>query len=251
MILGAKVDLRPSHLKFVNKLIHIYDYMEVYFTPNAAVDHNDALATHERWVVHAPHHGDRVNLAFRTEANKLVEKSIIFAGKLDAEYVIIHPGFLLDSELPMTEEHLKNILLNIEELKEVAKMSNVKLLLENLPFRHTENSIAFGSTPEEMEVLLKKSRCGFVFDLPHAFHSSVSHKIPYKKFITKFLKLKPKMFHMYDGKAAEEIDTHLNFGQGNLNIPFFISLVGDKRVTLEIYPPTVDDYIFAIKYLKK
>jgi sugar phosphate isomerase/epimerase len=251
MILGAKIDLLPNHLKFVNQLIHMYDYIEVYFKPNSVVDHNDALATHEKWVVHAPHHNDAINLAFKMESNKAVNESIVFAGKLGAEYVIIHPGFLLNSQLPMTEEHTKNILSNIEEFKEVAKTSNVQLLLENLPFRHTENSVGFGSTPEEMEFFLNKTKCGFVFDLPHACHSSVSHKADYKKFLPKFMELKPKMFHMYDGRATDETDTHLTLGQGNLDIPFFISFIKNNRVTLELNPPTVDTFINAIKFLDR
>jgi sugar phosphate isomerase/epimerase len=252
MILGAKIDLKPKHLKFVNQLIHIYDFIEVYFTPDAVVDHNDALATHEKWIVHAPHHQHMVNLATGSETNKIVEKSIIFAGKLGAEYVIVHPGFLPKTELQNKESYEKNLLVNLKNLRKLCEKSSVQLLLENVPLIHEKNFkyIDLCSTPQEMKIFLKESGCGFVLDFPHAYHASVSHKIDYKKFILEFMKLKPKIFHLYDGRASEELDTHLAFGQGNLDIPFFVSLIGDNRVTLEISPPTVDAYVDAQKYLK-
>jgi sugar phosphate isomerase/epimerase len=251
MKFGAKVDLRPKHLQIVGQVIHLFDFIEVYFTPNAVVDHNDALATHDKWVVHAPHQGHGVNLAANPKENKLVEKAIIFAGKLGADYVIVHPGFVPDSESSKREDYVKMLLFNLKKLKSLCKRCNVELLLENVTPRGVENSLEIGFAPEEMNFLLNKGDCGFVLDFSHAYHASVFNKVHYKNFVLSFMKLDPQMFHLYDSRANQIIDLHMIPTQGDLDIPFFVSLVGNKRVTLELHPPSVENYVNAMKYLKQ
>jgi endonuclease IV len=138
---------------------------------------------------------------------------------------------------------------HVNLVKELEKMFDfIEVYYKPISVESLEGS---GATPEESTELVKKSNCGFVLDFAHAYHASVAYQIDYKEFVSDFMKLNPVMFHLYDGIAGQEYDTHLPLGKGNLDIPFFLSLIDDKDVTLEISPPTLENYIDALRYLKK
>jgi len=52
------------------------------------------------------------------------------------------------------------------------------------------------------------------------------------------------------GILGQEVDSHLPLGKGNLDIPFFLKFIKDESVTLEISPPSLENYLDAIEYLK-
>jgi len=175
-----------------------------------------------------------------------VEKSIIFANKINSKRVIIHLGFYNGKK---TNE--KNLLTNLENLIKFSKKYKIKILIENVPLKSTSNTIQYGSTPEQIKSLLNKFDCGFVLDFSHAAHAAFSYKKEYKKFILEFMKLNPDMFHLYDTNINQEEDTHLQFGKGNFDISFLLSLIGDKDVTLEIDSPTYDNLIESKNFIEK
>jgi len=252
MKLGAKIDLKPEHSHLVKKLEKLFDFIEVYYKPIAAEKIKKDLLSNTRFVVHAPHHADVVNLARLRKSNiKYIERSVVFASKIKARYVIVHPGYLPVTQKKRKSKYLENCIKNLKELKKFAEEYGIKILVENLPLKSVKNSLELCSTPQELKKILKKVKCGFVLDFSHAYHASISHKVDYKKFIREFVKLKPVMFHLYDGRANEEADSHLPLGEGNLDLPFFISFIKDEDVTLEISPPTLKNYVNALKYLKR
>jgi len=78
-------------------------------------------------------------------------------------------------------------------------------------------------------------------DLNHAAKAAVSLKIPYKEFIKQFLKLRPEMFYISDGKQNTEKDEHLAVGEGDYDFEFFIKCIKEnpsRFVTLET--PRID-----------
>jgi deoxyribonuclease-4 len=87
--------------------------------------------------------------------------------------------------------------------------------------------------------------------------AAVSLGRPYKEFIEEFLKLKPKMFHISDGKLDNEKDEHLNIGEGDYDFEFLMSCVKKNNltyITLEtprLNQETLEEDIRNINALKK
>jgi sugar phosphate isomerase/epimerase len=247
MKLGAKIHLGKDSLEIVKKLVKFYDFIEVYYIKHHLFDSTiNKLFNH--WVVHCPHHEDEINLALNKGINH-VKSSIIFAGNIKAKYAIIHVGFLDIKQNKDKNLFIKNAIKVIKNLNIFAKKHKVKLLVENVPVRAIAHN-EIGSNLEEMKIILKETGCGFCLDFSHAYHASVSYKIDYKKFIKDMYKLKPTMFHLYDGISGQEVDSHLPLGKGNLDIPFFLKFIKNEFVTLEISPATLENYLDGIKYLK-
>jgi sugar phosphate isomerase/epimerase len=245
MKLGAKLHIARDDINMVKELVKDFDFIEIYYTKHH-LENSNIKKLSDSWIVHCPHHEDSINLALNKGVNH-VKDSILFAQSIGAKLAIVHPGFL-DSD------HKKDFFLNesieiIRKLRIFAKKHDIKLLVENLPLRSIANT-ELGSTPEEIEMILEGTGCGFVLDFAHAHHASVSHKQNYKKFIKGFYKLGPTMFHLYDGHSDSEIDNHLPLGKGDLDIAFFIKFIKKEPVTLEL-PTKMEYYIDALKYLKR
>ena len=245
MKLGAKLHIARDDIGMVKELAKDFDFIEVYYTRHHLKDSNIRKLS-KKWIVHCPHHEDSINLALNRGVNH-VKDSLLFAQKIGAKLAIVHPGFL-DSD------HRKDFFIGksietIRKLRLFAKDHGVRLLVENLPLRSIANT-ELGSTPEEMERILEETGCGFVLDFAHAYHASVSHKKRYKKFIERFYKLRPTMFHLYDGHRGSERDSHLPFGRGNLDIAFFVKFIRNEPVTLEL-PTKLECYLDALEYLKR
>ena len=245
MKLGAKIHLGRDDLEIVKKLVKVYDFIEVYYTEHHLFN-STINKLFDHWIVHCPHHHDSINLALNRGVDH-VKSSIKFAEKIKATHAIVHAGFLHVKQ--NKNFYIKNSIKVIKNLNEFAKKHKVELLVENVPLRAIAE-IEVGSDAEEMELILKETGCGFCLDFSHAYHASVSYKTNYKKFIKDMYKLRPIMFHLYDGIAGQEVDSHLPLGKGNLDIPFFLSFVKNEFVTLELSPPTLENYLDAIEYLK-
>ncbi len=245
MKLGAKIHLGRDDLELVKKLVKLYDFIEVYYT-----EHHLFTSTinklFDHWIVHCPHHHDSINLALNRGVDHL-KTSIKFAENIKAKYAIVHAGFLHSEK--NSKKFLKNAIKIIKKLNDFSKKHKIELLVENVPLRSIA-AIEVGTNAEEMELILNGTGCGFCLDFSHAYHASVSYKTNYKRFIKDLYKLKPVVFHLYDGVAGQEVDSHLPLGKGNLDIPFFLSFVKNEFVTLELSPPTLENYLNAIEYLK-
>ena len=159
-----------------------------------------------------------------------VKSSILFAQKIGAKLAIVHPGYLNSERNKVF--FIKKSIQTISKLRVFAKKHDVKLLVENLPLRSIANT-ELGSNPQEIGMIVEDTGCGFVLDFAHAHHASVSHKADYKKFVKDMYKIGPTMFHLYDGHAGSEVDTHLPLGKGDLDIKFFTKFIKKEPVTLE------------------
>lgn len=246
MSFGAKINLK--NIELVKRLSENFSYVEIYFLPDFFVNPESSILPF-KYVIHAPTHNQSVNLAKKSGSNiKFVESAIIFAHKVKAKRVIVHLGEYRDN---VNED---NIIKNLRKLVRLGKKHNVKILIENVPLKAKSGKVGyldFGSNPEEIGMVLEKVKCGFVLDFSHACHAALSYKEDYKKFILKFLRLEPEMFHLYDTIVEQEEDVHLPFGKGTMDIKFLVKLVCGKDVTLEMEPYALRNYIEAINYLKQ
>ncbi len=261
MKIGAKIGLLKERWNLIKKLTEVMDFIEVYYT-EVRVATPKLLSLDTRWVIHGPHIGKGVNLAKENpnENNmKLFEKSIIFANEIGAKHIITHAGYcsLQDDK----ETVRRTIINNIRLLKNFSKKYNVKLLVENSIFNTSLSKtfaktnisppvIGIFSTPEEIEYILKKVKCEFLLDFSHAYISSLNKNEDYKKFILRLMKFKPLMFHVCDGIINNTTDAHLPLGKGNYNLNFFLSLIKNRYVTLEISPLILESFLDSKKYIQ-
>ena len=163
---------------------------------------------------------DKEKLEFNLET---IDNCVEWADKLNAKYLILHPGFgLMDDAVGF--------------LRDINRDYDKRILIENMPKVGLNNERMIGYTPEQIKELVGK-RFGLCLDLNHAIKAAISLKTPYKEFIQEFLKLKPKMFHISDGKIDNDKDEHLNIGEGNYDFEFLMGCVKEaksKYVTLEV-----------------
>ena len=174
------------------------------------------------YIIHITHEGSGLNLADdkKEEFNlKIINESIRWADKLNAKYLILHPGF---GEIEKTKDFL-------------TKINDKRILIENMPKVGMDDEKMIGFTPEEVEEL-KKDKFGFCLDLNHTIKTAVSLKKDYKQYIKEFLRLKPLMFHISDGNLDQEKDEHLDIGKGEYDFKFLMNCVKEnesKYLTLE------------------
>lgn len=244
MNLGAKLNLSDEKRELLESVSKIFDFIEVYYLPFNPFT-LDVSKIKTRWVVHSPHGEHGVNLAFADSNIEKVKDAILLANKIGAKKLIVHPGEYRE------KLDKKRMMENLEEINEDCEQHGIRMLIENLPFVSDYQIFCSGATPNEIKEIVKKVKCGFVLDFSHAYHASISLKKDYKKFILDFMKLKPEHFHLYDSQANQEKDLHLPLGEGGLDIPFFVSLVKDEDVTLELDPQIFSMYVNALNYLKK
>jgi len=182
-------------------------------------------------------HGANIADKNKEEYNlKTIYNCIEWADKLNAKYLILHPGFgLIDNAI-----------------KFLNKIDDKRILIENMPKVGLNNEKMIGSTPEQIRGLMD-NKFGLCLDLNHAIKAAISLRIPYKEFVQEFLKLKPKMFHISDGKLNNEKDEHLNIGEGDYDFEFLMTYIKrneSKYVTLET-PRNLNSFDNDINNLKK
>jgi len=102
----------------------VYDYIELYVVP-------ESLSFLPIWeelripfVSHAPHFGHQVNFADANKIKynrKLIEETQLFADRLKARYIIVHPG--VNGVIEETSRQLK-------------KIRDSRILIENKPYQN-------------------------------------------------------------------------------------------------------------------
>ena len=203
----------------------IFQYIELYIVPGSY------MSTHEAWkacnipfVIHAPHSFNGMNLAVRSlqdsNINRFVETQK-FANELNADGIIVHGG------------HRGSIK---ETIRQAKLQSEPRILLENKPKVGINDEVCVGCSPEDFQLAFA-SRVfkGFVLDFGHANCAALSMRRETMNLVLDFLTFKPEIFHLSDGDARSEKDTHLNFGKGDLPVKEFVGVIPkNKRVTLEV-----------------
>jgi deoxyribonuclease-4 len=254
MKIGAKIGPTEDNWGTLQKLAKSMDFIEAYYTKERT-ELSRLLSLDTRWVVHGPHSGHGFNTVDGSNM-KFFEDSIVLAYELGAKYVILHPGHYREGNRKVL---FNRMIENMKKLKSLCKKNKVGILIENIiPFLHmgpdipiiSEKDEGFGFAPEEVKKILKELRCEFVLDFSHAYISSLHLNVDYKEFIGEFMKLRPVMFHICDGNLGKKKDMHLPLGKGNYDLPFFISVI-DRDVTLEIKPPTLENFAESKKYIER
>lgn len=211
-------------LKEARKLIEkdIFQYIELTLVPNTPIE--KFLEYDIPYILHAPTemHGFNISDLSKIRYNlKIINECLRWADKLNAKYLIIHPGF-------------GNILATKKFLE---KLDDNRILIENMPKAGLNNEKMVGCTVEELEKLLN-SKFSLCFDINHAIKASISLGENYKKFIKGFLKLPIRVVHISDGRLSNEKDEHLNIGEGEYDFGYIFALLsqlgqGSNYITLE------------------
>ena len=243
--LGLK--LWSSNTSLLDKVNYLYQnniitYLELYIVPESYE------ASVKIWkkaklpiIIHAPNEsilsiGITDKFAKNMHIFSVVQK---FADDLNPSKIIVHPD---TGELQI----------NIENLH---KFNDFRICLENMPYfsLHNEGTLN-GSNFLDLEKILSSTGYNFCLDLGHAIIAANNLKIDYMSFIHQFMKLKPTMFHLNDGRLNSTRDSHLHFGDGDFPIQKILKMIPpSSQITLET-PKNIlgdlNDFVEDIKYLE-
>lgn len=217
----------------------LFQYIELMPIPKTEILHFLDQLYNVPYIIHITTEKHGVNIADKNKEEynlKMIDNCITWADKLNAKYLVLHPGFGSAND---TTEFLKSI-------------NDKRILIENMPKVGLNNEKMIGCTPEQIKGLMD-NKFGLCLDLNHAIKAAISLRRPYKEFVQEFLKLKPKMFHISDGKLNNEKDEHLNIGEGDYDFDFLMSCVKRnkfKYITLET-PRNLNSFDNDINNLKK
>lgn len=202
----------------------IFQYVEL--TPIPGTNITPFLKRNIPYIIHIPTErqglniADRSNMAFNLS---LINFAIDWADQLQAQYLILHPGF----------GKIENALGFLEEIHDR------RILIENMPRVGLNNEKMIGYSKDQIILLQKNGKFGFCFDLNHAIKASISQNIDYRIFIDDFMGLVPQMFHVSDGRMDYEKDEHLHLGEGDYDLKYLREVIRgntqkNRYVTFEI-----------------
>ena len=198
----------------------VFQYVELMPVPNTEIA--PFLEYDFLYIIHVTTEQYGFNIADKEkkEVNmKIMDECMRWADKLDALYVILHPGFgSLDAALTFLE-----------------LLDDKRILIENMPKVGLCNESMVGYTPLHISTLMGDT-CGFCLDFGHAIKAARSAGREYKEYVREFLALEPTMFHLSDGALNTEKDEHLAVGDGSYDFAFLMKCVQPPSiyVTLEI-----------------
>lgn len=210
-VLGAAVDLIERGL---------FEYIELTTVPGTSFAPFAEMDV--PYIVHAPVEVHGLNIADPSNDQRnagLVDESLIWADRLGARYVVLHPGH---GSIERSVEFLSNL-------------EDDRVLVENMPKVGLDGEAMVGYTPLQIEALVG-SRFGFCLDINHAIKASISLDVPYREFVERFLPLGPELFHVSDGSLSTETDEHVSIGEGEYDLIYILGCVTRferPRVTLE------------------
>ena len=221
----------------------VYSYIELFVVPGSYDTHAGLWAELEvPYVIHAPHYDKGVNLARKEnlEANLLLAaEALRFADRLKADTIIFHPG--IDGDVKETARQLNRI-------------DDSRIVIENKPYYGRDNEICVGSLPEDLRFILDTTRVGFCLDLGHAICAANAVQAEPMALLRDFMTLGPKMFHLTDGEHDGMHDRHDHFGSGDYAIVEILKLLPeDAVITVETDKDSsenLDDFAKDIAYLK-
>ncbi len=198
----------------------IFQYIELMVVPDTEISPFQKIKA--PYIIHMSHEDLGTNIADKKKkesSQKIIKQCIEWADKLNADYLVLHPGF---GSISDTLEFLE-------------KINDERILVENMPKIGQNGEKMIGFTPEQIKELMG-DKFGFCLDFSHAIKAAISLKKDYKKYIEDFLKLNPKIFHIYDGNLNNEKDEHLNIKEGEFDFAFLANCIrgnNSKLVTLE------------------
>ncbi len=161
--------------------------------------------------VHAPYHDLNIaslNPGIRAETLKQLKEAINTARELNAEVVVIHPGYVASRKYPR-ELAFKAMIENLRELVEYAEKEGVVLCLENLASKSKALCVSY---EEILKVLAAVSSRHLRVTLDIAHANTIGREAPVV-FIRELGGL-IKHVHVSDNTGENQ---HLPIGMGNIN----------------------------------
>ena len=223
MKFGLKLWSTNTHLipQAVNLIDEkIFDYIELFVVPTTPIN---PFILDIPYVIHIPHdrYGVDINDAKKNKHSlQIINECQIWADKLNAQYLILHPG---EGSLQQGAGLLR-------------ELTDNRILIENMPRVGINDEDMSGYSPDQIKELIGESEKGFCLDLHHAVKAAVSMKRDYKEIIRDFLTIQPKIFHISDGDIKNEKDHHQDIGTGSFDFAFFKECIENsesKIITLE------------------
>jgi endonuclease IV len=194
----------------------VFQYIELFVVPESS---EQTIAYwkqfHIPFGIHAPHSGAGMNPAnpeMRSRNAPKILEALRFADALNADYIVFHSG---------TNGKIE------ESVRQLRPHMDSRCLVENKPYQGFKGDgvLCLGSTPEEIEHLTNKLNIRFCLDFGHAICAARSHKEEPLEYIQRFLKFKPRLYHLTDGDYQSELDSHEHYGQGSFPLRELLSLV--------------------------
>ncbi len=226
-----------------------FDFLELYLPLTARVE-DAALWT---WcdgeiILHAPHSVGGFNFAsasLRNSNRAMLEKLAALVHAMRPLRVVFHPGY------DGTESEC---LRQIEALRKEWPELHRVMLLENKPLTALDGLLCLGASPVDMRHLLDEAECGFCFDVRHAIAYAANAGLPWLDTVREFAQFIPAICHVADGNIEEYVDSHLHFGEGNIDWNVVGELLSfDTRVTIECKKDpaaNLNDFLEDLAWLK-
>lgn len=190
--------------------------------------------------IHIANSNHGINLANRKkhETNRLaMEKAIHVADMLGSEVIVVHPNDSNDDEIDVGYF-----------LDFIKGFDDARIHIENLRF--TPHSIS--STIDDLAYLIENTGYSFCFDFEHCIVSYFAHvqETDYISFCRDYItKLKPKYFHISDGRLGNIKDIHLRIGKGEFDIKSMVRLIPENS-SIVIETPHDEHQIEDIRWIK-
>lgn len=199
------------------------DFIELYIVPNSMDDINifedfKKIPT----AIHATHteHGFDVFSLDDSKIKFFGNQIIKPANFLNSKFIVVH------AEEGDSKEIFK---------KNIEKINDSRMLIENLPQKSLEGNDCFASSYLQLK-FIKDCGFNFCFDFSHAIKSAISQKIDYKEFIEKLIKeLSPNYFHICNGKLDNDRDEHLDLFDGDFDIKWIKSILVKLSEKKDVY----------------
>ena len=245
--IGLKVwSINHDFLDTMKKIIenNLCQYVEIYYIPGSS-------ELFFNWwpdfpipvLVHGPTTRDGLNPAVGQGKNFL-EETLNFADRVQSEKIIFHPGM---------GGNLENV------LSFFSCFSGKRLIIENMPFYSLDWRECQGAPPEEINTIVQEIGCSFCLDVGHGAKYACSKDLDFLTVIKRFEKINPFMYHISDGFIDNDMDEHLNMGNGDIPYQEIFQIIdSEKAMTLEtakssslFYDEYEKDYTYTLKALRR
>lgn len=201
------------------------DFIELYIVPNSfSLGKSDFLNELKNvpTTLHAPHEEHNFDVFTLNDSKVKIFKNQVIktADFLGSKFIIVH------AETGDSREIFK---------KNIKKINDKRILIENLPKFGLENEMCFGHSLEQLKFI---KDCGFdlCLDFSHAIKSAISQKLDYKEFINKLIsELRPSYFHICNGEMNNDKDEHRDLFDGDFDIKWIKKILLKLTEKKDIY----------------
>lgn len=199
------------------------DFVEVYCIPTSFHMKSFEILKGLPVVLHTPHYAHRFNIfEINDEQIRFFNEELIkTADFLNTQFIILH------SDIGDSKEIFK---------KNIAKIYDKRILIENMPKIAPNDKFYFGYSLERLKFI--NQECGFdiCLDFVHAVKSAISQKIDYKDFIKSLIsELTPYYYHICGTGLVKEKDEHFNLFEGDFDVKWSKEVLVGLAKNRDIY----------------